>query len=464
MSDPHNTILNDSMAGMKKYAGLPDIDLEEEEIYETQIPELTEASTVQETSDDAASVSGHSDFDTTALDPSRARTLFEPSVVDATNVDFSDAITGRRSYRTHRHRRGYEVGPETFQERLARLTREAIELESQLQHQQNNQQGTEDEDENSSYEDTVDQPQQDRTQVSNLKTMLEQIAAKSHTASVKGSVEDEFLRNLEGSTREHTRPDPLPESTIGAIAQFSDRLTALETVLGISTAYPAEAVVPTLATLSTQIDVLFSTLTPRSDKDVGTAYLDPIAGKIRQLVNESERLDKSRKEAAKAFNELLETRDRHANAFHTHFAAHAVSESRTRQTDRASDSGAAIPRTDEVQQQFTNLFLDDQASKIDALYNVLPTIQNLQPLLPTVLERLRALSVIHSSAADVKGDLDDMESKMAVHEDDIKKWRQGVEKAEASMQEGKDTIKSNVQIIGQAVRSLEQRVQELKQT
>ena len=446
------------MAAMKKFAGLPDVDLDQEEIYETQVPDLTEASTVQET-EYSDSASDHSDFDTTALNPSGARALFEPSIVDATNVNFSDAITGRRSYRTRRRRKVFETEPESFQERLARLQRETVELENELEHQTEK----EDDDDHSAYEDTVDQPQQDHSDVGGLKSRLETIAAKSHRGPVQGSLEDAFLQRLESAPKQKERPDPLPQSTISAITQFSDRLTALETTLGISSAMPAESVVPTLNTLSTQIDVLFSTLAPRSEKDIGTSHLESIASKIEELVRESKKLEASRRGAAKAFEELLETRDRHGHAFHSHSAVHAGAEARSRpQTDNPADPNTA-PIKHDVQQQFTDLFLDDQASKIDALYNVLPTIQDLQPLLPSVLERLRALSVIHSSAADVKADLDEMERRMTSQEDDIQKWRRGVEKAELSMQQGKETIKSNVQIIGNAVRTLEQQVQALKQ-
>lgn len=492
------------MAAVKKYAGLPDLDLDQEEIYETQVPELTEASTLPTESADE-SENENPDFDRAALNPDAARARFEPAIVDARNVNFSDAIDGgRRDYRTRSRRRRRRAalidgpdgeddsddgGEETLQGRLARLRREAVELQAEIERREGKQDKDDDDDDRSAYEDTVDhQAQSDGKEdlvrgVEQLNKTLDvvSLATKRKKAT---TVEDEFLQQLDQTPARPTTgartplpEDPVPQSALSAIAAFSDRLTALEAVLGVSsvTQSPTTSVLPTLDILRTQIETLYATLSPRVEPystdprsqavaTASTVHLDPLAAKIRHLISESKRLEESRRAAAKAFEELLETRDRHAHLFtHAHSSAHAAgTEARVPRNVSSDARPGSADRKDDMQQQFTSLFLDDQASKINALYHLLPTIQSLQPMLPVVLERLRALSVIHTGAAEVKEEMDEMARRLQSQEQDVRKWREAVESAERGMVEGKGVMKENVQVIAEAVKRLEERVRELK--
>lgn len=494
-----------SMAGIKKYAGLPDLDLGTE-IYETAVPELTEASTLP-TDSAEESDSDNPNFDKHGLDRDAARARFEPAIVDARNVNFSDTIDGgRRDYRarTRRRRRRMEVSngqqdeyydddyePETPPQRLARLMRETAELQAEIERI-----------EKTEKEDTVDDQAQANGEnqeglskgVEDLGTVLEGIAYAARKK--KGpTLEQEFIRGLDDDplgAKENAVPlqqEDLPESSISAIAAFSDRLTALETALGVSSLSPSTAatpsILPTLDTLTTQIETLYSTLSPSVDPSssvdprslatttTSTVHLDPLASKIRHLITESKRLEDSRRAATKSFEELLETRDRHAHLIHSHAAVHAGTDARlirnlsSQEVNGRPASGLGQTEQnptskEDMQQQFTSLFLDDQASRITALYNLLPTLQSLQPLLPVVLERLRALSVIHAGAAEVKTELDDFESRLSAQEKDIKKWREAVESAENAMAEGREVMKENVATVGDAVRGLERRMREVQ--
>ncbi|KAK5071788.1 hypothetical protein LTR64_004435 [Lithohypha guttulata] len=490
------------MAAVKKFAGLPDVD-EGAEVYETQVPELTEASTLP-TESDAASDEDTSDLDRRTIDPDAARRRFGPAIVDASNTNFSDTINGgRKDYkaRTRRRRKraqlvedkaeidGFdESEDETLQGRLARLRREATELQAEIDSIEQTKESRQGDDDDSTYEDTVDHP----NPTSELSEGAEQLNRTLKAISLGGSrkrvktLEEEFTQKLDQQLvpprdRLHsTGPDinDLPESSISAIAAFSDRLTAMETVLGVSVRGPAttSSIIPTLESLSTQIEALSSTLTPPQNFNItGTAststiHLEPIAQRIRHLVAESKRLEDSRCAATKSFEELLETRDRYANLLqstHVHSAVHTSSGA---QVSRNS-SGQEIPTTngtvnaptkEQMQSQFTTLFLDDQAARIAALYSALPTIQSLQPLLPVVLEHLRALSVIHTGAADVKNELDDVERRLETQEQEVKKWREAVEDAEKAMQEGREVMKENVQVVGDMVSGIESRVRQLK--
>lgn len=499
------------MATVKKYAGLPDLDLGTE-VYETAVPDLTEASTLP-TGSDTSSSDGNSDIDKQELHPETARQFFEPAVVDARNVNFSDTINGgRRSYqiRTRRRRRRAEnqveeyysddSQEETLQGRLARLRKEAIELQADIERaegatvnrDEHHLRVDRDEDGDSVYEDTRQQAADDLSRgLEEVNRTLNDVHLATRKRKTQ-TLEEEFLSKMSQDKRQHDQKpralnntESLPESSITAMAAFSDRLTILESLLGVSPLTPPSStttsILPTLNILTTQIETLHSTLTPHTDSttinNYSVAHLDPLAEKIRHLISESKRLEQSRKAATKSFEEFLENRDRHATLFHTHTTAQptpGTTGTRVPLSRSASNhplqSQDAITPTGVPDQQpqsqpgpnLPSLFLDSQSTKITALYNVLPTIQSLEPLLPTILERLRALSVMHAGAADVKGELDEIEQRLGRQEEDIAVWRGVVERVEGEVKEGREVLKGNVEVLGRLVGGLEGRIGELK--
>lgn len=509
------------MATVKKYAGLPDLDLGTE-VYETAVPDLTEASTLPTGSDSSVS-DANSDIDRQELNPENARHFFEPTVVDASNVNFSDTIDGgRRSYqiRTRRRRRragdntheydSDESREETLQGRLAHLRKEAIELQADIERAEGNNpvirddnllKVDKDEDGDSVYEDARHQahPEDLSKGIDDINHTLNDIRLATRKKKTQ-TLEDEFLSTLsrdnvppgQQSQAALTQSESLPESSINAIAAFSDRITMLETFLGVSplsrTTTLTTSILPTLDVLTTQIETLHNTLAPRAEAELNpmvrsSTHLDPLAEKIRQLISESKRLEQSRKAATKSFEEFLEHRDRHANLFHAQSqvvaAGQAISTPLGRQSlsrtasgqltqQQAQSNDQVIPTNgNDTQQpqpttQLTSLFLDNQSTKITALHSILPTIQSLEPLLPVVLERLRALSVMHAGAADVKGELDEIERRLARQEEEVDIWRGVVEKVEGEIVKGREVLKGNVEVVRGLVGSLEGRVKELK--
>jgi len=128
-------------------------------------------------------------------------------------------------------------------------------------------------------------------------------------------------------------------------------------------------------------------------------------------------------------------------------------------TSKANQQIAELHRPDDETLQITSrVFLEEQAAKVTALYQLLPSIQSLQPLLPVVLERLRALSVIHAGAAEAKNGLDDVERKQAEMQAEIKQWREAVEVVEKGMLELEESMKGNAKVVGDMVGSLEGRI------
>ncbi|EXJ78356.1 hypothetical protein A1O3_09517 [Capronia epimyces CBS 606.96] len=494
------------MAASKKYAGLPDLDAAPE-VYET--PDLADdvstaqTGTVRTWSPAPSDDDSRADLDRHPLDRDGARRRFEPSVVDARDVDFSDAIGGpRRSYRTRssrRRRRIQENGAEelgdlsdsedeSLSRKLARLKREAEEVRLQLERREL------DKDTDGDVKDSVEQQQPRQAtadeeggnvdDVEQLSRLLDTLSTKARPKS-NITLEDEFLSTLDTQSRQRqrlTRKAAHPEqqdspptvSALPAVAAFSDRLGALEAALGISSTSantPKSSILPTLEKLSIKISTLSNALALPDSQSAAqttsspphtTPLLDSVSSKLKTLIAEADRLTNVRKQAMQSLSDLHETRMRQLVSATVH--------TNTRPRRGLSNASAANQAVadlagpgDESLQIQSRLFLDEQSAKITALYQLLPSIQNLQPLLPVVLERLRTLSVIHAGAAEAKNSLDAVEKRQAEMRDEIRQWRDAVETVEKGMSELEEAMKGNVKVVGEMVSGLEQRAGTLEQ-
>lgn len=202
-------------------------------------------------------------------------------------------------------------------------------------------------------------------------------------------------------------------------ADFDIRLALLERALGISptdlptTATP-RAILPSLETLQRQISLI---------TESSPASLDSIARRVRTLTQEAEKLEESRK-AAKAAQDAL----------------------RAAGADVITEEGGED---------------SEQVAKINALYGTLSTIENLAPLLPPLLDRLRSLRAIHADAAIASESLSKVEERQAQMAEDIKKWREGLEKVEAAMKQGETLMSGNMKAVEGWVKELEQKMQKI---
>ena len=103
----------------------------------------------------------------------------------------------------------------------------------------------------------------------------------------------------------------------------------------------------------------------------------------------------------------------------------------------------------------------EQSTKINALFGSLSTIENLHPLLPALLERLRSLRKLHGEAASVAESLDGVEKRQAEMSTEIERWREGLEKVEKTVANGETVLKGNVGVVEGWVKGLEERMQKL---
>ncbi|OCL01801.1 hypothetical protein AOQ84DRAFT_443770 [Glonium stellatum] len=447
------------MAQVRKYANLPDLD-SAPDIYET--PDLIEdsstipASTAALSASPSSSYSDSSDEDDTGinrrrLQPDQARSHFLSARVDARDVDFSDRVSHpRRSYRTSsRHQRqnigisSNELGDlsddenEAFEHKLARLRKEVEEIKYEFEKRQA-------ENSNAPGVDKLESGGEDPAEgISHLSDLLD--AVYVHGQGGITEAEAQLVRTigrfskasesrsgtqdgLEGiaSARSTQVPRIQPSYVLAKAAEFDSRLSLLERHLGLSGSTmpdladrPPKPILHTLGNLEQTLSTVAAAT---------STSLDAASQSVRKLIQEAERLDELRR-SAHASNELnLPANQRN-----------------TRDSTALNGDSKSLEETERM-------------SKINALYGTLPTIDSLSPTLPLILDRLRTLRLIHSSAGAASSMLEEVERRQAEQESEIKQWREALEKVEEKIQEGEGNLLNNVKVVGDWVKDLEARI------
>ncbi|PWY95147.1 dynactin subunit [Aspergillus sclerotioniger CBS 115572] len=477
------------MSFNRKYAGLPDLDLAPD-IYET--PDLTdEASTLPTTTirtasnadDDAGS---NSDIDREGINADEARAHFLGATVDARDVNFSDSIAmKRKAYKNkNRRRRRQENGledPEDFSDgedeslerKLARLRREVEELKDEMAARQSETEIT---------EAPADGKEAVGDGVLELSRALDNLYTSrsdtgSHSAAAMLSQRITTKPTPEASATipsnqdaESTQPDTTASPSTGVLAHaaaFDGRLALIEAAMGLSNSSnpfvsdgisePAlQPVLPALDHLTSRLSTLMNILVgpnPVSavptmgsappSTTVTTPQLETLSSRVRKLTADTEALASARKRAVDAAKAAQNAR----------IASAAI---------EPSDMSVSSSSATEVDPAATQR--DEQATKIQALYATIPTIQSLHPILPSVLERLRSLRVIHAGAAQASESLDTLEKRQADMAREIEQWREGLRVVEEKMNQGETAMKNNIELVEPWVRDLEDRLDRLEGT
>ncbi|KAK1705562.1 uncharacterized protein CLUP02_05274 [Colletotrichum lupini] len=428
------------MALNRKYAALPDLD-SAPDVYET--PELTDdTSTVPTTTGQSHSDDDFDDDlddDANGISRSRlrvdeARSRFLPAGVDATGVDFSDRVDGKRkSYKAStRRQRFLQDGTEQFgdlsdeddedslERKIARLQREVEEAKEEYGKRKEAaaKSTTGDHDENlgslSKVLDEISKTLEPHTSASRAPQPVSQSSGPS-----KHESQDLVAPGSSATYTVTYAPTYEQSHALATAADFDRRLALLEKAIGVgSTALPGvdinglpRAILPTLDGLQKQITTL---------SQASTSNLDSISRRVRTLIQEAQELEKAR-QGAKSAQETLGN-------------------------GTAPSEDAPAP---------------EQLAKINALYGTLPTIENLAPLLPPLLDRLRSLRAIHSDAAtagEMLGRIEKQQTDMAT---DLKQWKDGLEKVEEAMKEGGTAMTGNMKVMEAWVKDLEGRIAKL---
>ncbi|KAI8940201.1 hypothetical protein NX059_003907 [Plenodomus lindquistii] len=418
-----------------KYDNLPGIDTAPD-IYET--PDLAEdVSTIQAST--AVSESDADDDDEAdqsavnhrRLQTDQARNRFQPSRIDAQGVDFSDNVAAqRRSYRTstqRRRRRGEVLGDDSDGEEEG-FARKLLRLKQELA-------GLEDE-----YERRLASGDKSRVEEHDPKEVIDKLSGKidiiyaAHKGGARGpeAVLDRTVQKFDGyqpfDPSGHigsaiANQPPLPGTQIqkgqldlvlNKAAEFDQRITQLENGLGLS-----GNTMPEMSEGSTF--PVFTTLTRLEQTvaligDASSNNMEAASQQVKKLTAEAEHLKEIRDDAA--------------------------------QTGSNSGDGIAVA-------------YPDQEAKINALYGTLPSIDKLSPALPLVLERLRTLRHVHTTAWQADQLLAELDRRQTLQEGEIKKWEQKLLVMEQDIKKSEKAMVDNIKVVGNDVKMLEERMAKL---
>lgn len=414
-------------ASKVKYESLPGIDTAPD-VYET--PDLAEdvstiqASTAVSDSDPASD----SDEDVSGirnqrLQTDQARSRFQPSRVDAHGVDFSDNISAqRRSYRTstRARRRGDTLGDdsdeeaESFERKLMRLREELRELEGE-------------------YEERVKGGDTSKVEEKDPKEVIEFISERvdhiyaMRRGGVRGA-EPQLDRTIDkfnaykpfgpskSIARAIEKQPPLPgsqvqrgqlEYVLEQAKEFDERLAKLEASLGLNGNTMPDIGENAPFPVFTTLERIEQTVGLVADASQGS--LEAAGAQIKKMIADAEQLRDYRSEASQ-------------------------------------DGESPNP---------------EQEAKINALYGTLPSIDKLSPILPMMLERLRTLRLVHTSAWAADDVLTELEKRQGQQEEEIKKWEQSLQEVEEDVKKCEAALQTNMHTVGDWVRKIEERVAKL---
>lgn len=406
------------MSEPSRLAALPGYDTAPD-VYET--PDLTDdtSTTIQTSPRSASEPSDTSEEEDDEesygvsrrrLFPERARSRFgaTSSRVEANNVDLSDRVDGRRRGYNVRRRGadGEDEEDEGLEARIARLRREIEECKAEAEEERQAEGGANDE------EATTGE------NIDGLSRLLASIEVPDrHEARRAQGPQRPPTAN--GAFIPPTEPDGdmTDEQTLSRVADFYNRLSALEQALGISTLDAATTdglsapVLPSLTLLDQQLSALTSA--------TSLTNLEAASSRIQKLKNEAEQLS------------------------HAQGATDVTIDGDTLEGDAAALS-------------------HDDLQKLQALYALLPNLQFLSPTVPAMLTRLRSLRTLHASAAGAASELEEVERRQAEMEKELAAWREGLEKVETAVNEADMANGRNGRIVEGWVKELEGRMKALR--
>ncbi|KAF1999311.1 hypothetical protein P154DRAFT_554804 [Amniculicola lignicola CBS 123094] len=421
-----------------KYDSLPGIDTAPD-VYET--PDLDhETSTIQASttlSSSASATSGASDDEEESgirrhrFEPDSARERFQPARVDARGVDFSDNVAAQhRSYRTStrgQRQRGEILGEDSsdeeregFAAKLARVRREVLELERE-------------------YEGRVQSGEKAKMEEGDARAMMEFVSEKV----------DRIYAERRGGVR---GAEPLLERTIAKFEGYQ----AFGESKGIKGAIERQPPLPGSQVQRSQLEVVLDQAADFDERIAGVERVLGLSGSSMPDVGENppfpvfttlEKFEQTLATLGEASSGGLETTAQHIKKLIADADALKISQA---DAERSLSEPSGKP-----------LYNTDQETKINALYGTIPTIDKLSPLLPLVLERLRTLRLVHTSAYQADEVLTELEHRQSKQEEEIKKWEISLDNIENDIKVSEKSLQHNMKVVGDWVKGLEARIDKL---
>ncbi|PIA92935.1 hypothetical protein CB0940_04363 [Cercospora beticola] len=407
------------------------------DVYETYVDDDTTASTAgnrsspplpSEPSDTSADEEDDDDFrgiSTRRLHVSGARLRFgeQSRIIETRGADLSDRVDGRR--KGYRVKRGGAVqdDDETLEAKIARLRREVEECRAEAEAERRQRKADTDNEDGEDDDGYVDATEKLCEMLAEAQLPEKARKKKGHARNNSGSVFHDAPSTAIPDTGTDRDGDVNDEHTLTKVSAFEARLAALEQSLGIasldSVTDADSASTPLLPTL-TLLDHQLASLTTATS----LSSLEQATSRIQKLKSEAHNLAQLQRAAVSA-----------------------------KSTPAGSD--------DEEESEAPPLLSSDDMKRLETLYTLLPSLQSLSPIVPPLVERLRSLRTLHSAAANASRDLDDIESRQAEMDKELKMWREGLQKVEEAVEQHGQANGRNGNFVKGWVEDLEARVKAL---
>lgn len=376
----------------------------------SQVP--SEASDTSEEEDDADSYG----VSRRRLYPERARSRFgeQSRRLVTKGTDVSDRVDGKRKgYRTRSRPRDIDED-ETLDARIARLRKEIEECKAEAEAEKQEAEGDDDEEEEG---DALD----DCETLSKLLAGIDLPSTKRKGHRRNGSIFHDAPTTVPPATAGADQEDITDEQTLSRVSAFDSRLAALESALGISaldnlTETQATPILPSLTLLNHQLASLTSA--------TNLSSLEQISSRIQKLKLEAQTL------------------------------AHLQQQS-------ANGKPSSSDIEDDEDEETPTLLTSEDMTRLQSLYTLLPTLQSLSPTVPALMTRLRSLRTLHTTAANASADLESLEQRQAEMDQELKMWREGLEKVEEAVKNADEANGRNGSTMKGWVDDLEKRVKAL---
>lgn len=386
-----------------KYTGLPGIDIESAEVFETS--DIDSDVDIDAYTDVDASEK-NADIEEPEIDSSEARSRFSNDVLvgDINMVDFLGSITNSSLTRT-----GYQVNQvdETVDQRLSRIARELEEIKI-LQLNDSSNTKTSDCDKlvqtlESLAKEPLLSPVNDLNQYNHrIKQVFDEASARLETTGTDG------LKTLQ-------KPPLVDTSQVLAL---ESRLNAIESVLGP--------------------DGTTNIQSQAESKPTIQNWLNELTRKLNVVHNPEYQLDTVKKEVA------LLTKQIETLASHKRFL----------------DLSHLAPTNPPPQPDSSHKQIN---SKIEDLHEKLPFFNHVNATVPLIVTRLKSLHTVHADLANTVQTVHELDLILNDIKSDMKKWNDSIDVVNANIDDHDKQYQSNKEHINLLLKDLNDKVSSMSQ-
>ena len=374
-----------------KYINLPDIDTESPQVFESSEIETEEA-----LSHSSSNLENGSSIDSNDISTKQAKEKFSNVIIDEDDIDFSgDASNSNANH-------GFTVRKvsETFEQKLARISREMEELK---------------------FETSASTPQE-KDRYDSLTTLLSKITQSSTNDKMEGqkfnqhlarmnNVFDELASNIENMSLclKKTVAKPRLVDTL-AVLKLEKRIYAIENRIGekylgdCSFSHKDTTIRSHIAELNRMANLIYN---PEYN-------LNLLAGKVAEINSQYE---------------SLLSKERLLGVVQTD-----ISYGQTTQID------------------------NDESAKIHELHQYMKEFEQINHTIPLILKRLKSLHSVHMDIANSVNTVDHIDNILNNMKMDMVKWNQSLDNVQSNVENSSQSFERSKGDISKSLKSLSEKV------